>query len=238
MRRFTFRKKLAAGVVAAMTLGGAAAVAVPATSGAVTTIASTRTTLTSSRPVATYTPSGALVARVVSSPTSAGVPTGSVDFAIDGGYFETVALDATGRARMPLTDVFPSFLPGTYTVTATYTGDATHDVSTSASVSQTLVGISETPVTTLTSNAKGLPVFGVRSFTMQSLNPIGCNVTITNATPNTVALAYGTPGAWKRLPFGTIAPGASKGVGVGIAPYTGYFTTTANTASYVAIHCR
>ena len=72
---------------------------------------------------------------------------------------------------------------------------------------------------------------------MSSWNPVGCNVTIVNNTPYALALAYGTPGSWKRLPFGGIAAGASKGVGVGMANYTGYFTTTANLNNYVAIHC-
>jgi hypothetical protein len=232
------RTKIAAGALAAATLGAAAAVTVTISPASAADVAATTTTVSSTRPVATYTPSGSIVARVKSSVAAAGVPTGSVDFSIDGGYYETVALDANGQARMPLTDVFPAFMPGVHTVSADYTGDANHEPSTSATISQTLVGISAPPVTRLTSNAKGLPVFSIRSFTMQSLNPVGCNVTITNNTPNTVALAYGFPGAWKVLPFGTIAPGASKGVGVGIAPYTGYFTTTANTANYVAIHCR
>ncbi len=35
-----------------------------------------------------------------------------------------------------------------------------------------------------------------------------------------------------------LAPGGSAGVGVGMSPYTGYFTTTVNTANYVAIHCK
>jgi len=90
----------------------------------------------------------------------------------------------------------------------------------------------------LTLDANGLPVFNPRSFTLSSVNPIGCNVTILNNTPNVQALAYGTPGAWKRLPGGGIAAGGAKGVGVGIGNYTGYFTTVANTKNYVAIHCR
>jgi hypothetical protein len=39
------------------------------------------------------------------------------------------------------------------------------------------------------------------------VNPVGCNVTIVNNTSGTVALAYGTPGSWKVLPNGAIAPG-------------------------------
>jgi hypothetical protein len=237
MSHLRIRSKLATGALAVATLGAAIVTVAPSPASAAITAATT-TTVSSTRPVATYTPSGAIVAKVKSSVAAAGVPTGSVDFSIDGGYYETVALDARGQARMPLTDVFPAFMPGVHTVGADYTGDATHDPSTSATITQTLVGITEPPVTVLTSNAKGLPAFSVRSFTMQSLNPVGCNVTIRNDTPNTVALAYGFPGTWKVLRGGTIAPGASKGVGVGLAPNTGYFTTTANTANYIAIHCR
>lgn len=226
----------AIGGVATTTATTAAAATTRAT--AVTVPVATTTKLVSSRPTANYGASGALTATVKSAVTGAGIPTGTVDFLVDGSWYWTATLDATGKAKLMLADLYPSNPPGTYQITAQYGGDATHDPSTSAPVAQTLVGITSVPVTNLTSNAKGLPVFSVRSFTLQSTNPVvGCNVTITNNTPNAVALAYGTPGNWKRLPFGGIAPGASKGVGVGIAPFTGYFTTTANTANYVAIHC-
>lgn len=231
------RTRIAATLTAALvTIGGVAASTAPVAA-AVTAPVATTTRLVTSRASVQYGAAGALTATVRSVTTGAGVPTGSVDFLVDGGWYETVALDATGKAKLPFADLYPAFPPGTYQITAQYTGDANHDGSTSAPVAQTLVGITSAPVTVLTSNAKGLPVFSVRSFTLRSANPVGCNVTITNNTPNPVALAYGTPGNWKRLPFGGIAPGASKGVGVSLAPYTGYFTTTANTANYVAIRC-
>lgn len=215
---------------------GSAAVSAPGIT-QVVNVASTTTTLVTSKSSANYGDAGSLTATVKPVAPGAGVPTGSVDFLVDGGWYLNVPLDANGKAKLMFTDLFPAYYPGTYQITAQYTGDANNDVSTSAPLAQTLVGISAPPVTTLTPNVNGLPVFSPRSFTLQSTNPVGCNVTITNNTPNMVALAYGTPGNWKVLPFGSIAPGASKGVGVGIAPYTGYFTTTANTANYVAIHC-
>lgn len=92
-------------------------------------------------------------------------------------------------------------------------------------------------VSTISLNAAGKPVFSPRSFRLRATSANGCNVTITNHTPAAQALVYGFPGTWKRLPFGTIAPGASLGVGIGSAGYTGYFSTMANTGSYVAIHC-
>lgn len=61
-------------------------------------------------------------------------------------------------------------------------------------------------------------------------------MTVTNTTPSTIALTYGTPGAWKRLPFGTIAPGASKGVDVSLAGFTGYFSAMGAKNS-VAVQC-
>ena len=236
-------RKLAAVGLAVASIGGAVATSASAAGAAATRAAAvtlpvaTTTKLVSSRPTANYGASGALTATVKSVVAGAGVPTGSVDFLVDGSWYWTATLDTTGKAKLMLADLYPSNTPGTYQITAEYSGDATHDPSSSNAVAQTLVGISAPPVTTLTLNARGRPVFSPRSFTLQSTNPVGCNVTITNATPNAVALAYGTPGNWKRLPFGGIAPGASKGVGVGIAPFTGYFTTTANTANYVTIRC-
>ncbi len=204
----------------------------------VVAVASTTITLTSSNPNAHYGDAGKITAAVKAVAPGAGVPTGTVDFSVDGGYYWTADLDALGKASLALTDLYPSFYPGTHLVTANYSGDVNDDPSiTAVPLAQTLIGISTTPVTTITLNAGGLPVFTPRSFTLSSWNPIGCNVTIFNNTPNPLALAYGTPGNWKRLPFGGIAPGASRGVGVGLAHFTGYFTTTANLKNYVAIHC-
>ena len=63
-------------------------------------------------------------------------------------------------------------------------------------------------------------------------------MTITNTTSTAIALVYGTSGSWKRLPRGggVIAPGASGGVGVGLADFTGYFRAM-GASNYVAIHC-
>jgi hypothetical protein len=61
-------------------------------------------------------------------------------------------------------------------------------------------------------------------------------VTITNTTTSAFALTYGTPGAWKRLPGGVIAAGASKGVGVGLSNFTGYFSAM-GAANYLTIRC-
>jgi len=146
-------------------------------------------------------------------------------------------LDANGKAVLPLSAIYPAYSPGTYSITASYAGDANYGPSNStAAVAQTLIGISAAPVATITLNAKGQPTFSPNSFTLSSANPVGCNVTITNNTTASIALTYGTPGAWKRLPNGVIAPGASSGVGVGISSFTGYFSAM-GAANYVAVHC-
>lgn len=217
---------------------GAGGSAVSPTLTQTVTMGSTTTSIVSSRPTANYGDAGSITATVKAVAPAAGVPTGSVDFAIDGRYYWTSPLDTTGHARLALADVYPGFGPGAHTVTAAYLGDGDYAPSaTPTAITQTLVGLSVAPVTTLTIGAGGLPVFSIRSFTLRSADPVGCTVTITNSTPTTQSLVYGTPGAWKRLPFGAVAPGGSIGVGVGIAPYTGYFATSANPANYVAIRC-
>lgn len=222
----------------AVPIGIAVGPAGAAGASAVTTPVATTTKLVSSRPLANYGNAGAITATVKSLTTGAGVPTGTVDFSIDGGWYQSVPLDAVGKARLPLADIYPAFFPGPHQVTASYSGDATHDPSEAAAITQTLVGISTAPVSTISLNSRGLPVFTPRTFTLSSVNPVGCNVLLFNNTPSTVLLAYGTPGSWKRLPFGAVGPGQYGSVGVGIAPFTGYFTTTANLANYVTIHCR
>ncbi len=229
---------LTALVAALLAVGVLAAPAGATLTTAVTTPVATSTKLVSSKPLANYGNAGAITATVKSLTTGAGVPTGTVDFSIDGGWYQTATLDAVGKARLPLADIYPAYFPGPHQVTASYSGDATHDPSAAAPITQTLVGISTAPVSTISLNARGLPVFSPRTFTLSSVNPVGCNVLLFNNTPSTVLLAYGTPGSWKRLPFGAVGPGQYGSVGVGMAPFTGFFTTTANLANYVTIHCR
>lgn len=141
------------------------------------------------------------------------------------------------KAILPLATLYPAFSPGTYSITASYTGDANYNTSTAAAaVSQTLIGITQAPVSTLAIDSTGTLAFTPNSSRLSSVNPVGCNVTITNTTPSTVTLVYGTPGMWKRLPGGAIGPGASKGVGVGMSNFTGYFTVP-GAKNYIAIHC-
>jgi hypothetical protein len=200
-------------------------------------LAGTTVSLVSSKPNANYGAAGNVTATVKAVAPATGVPTGTVDFSIDGGWYWTSSLDSRGKAVLSLADIYPAFYPGTYSITATYSGDVNYTASTTpTAIAQTLIGISSPPVTTISLNTKGQVSFSPTSFRLSSANPVGCNVTITNTTSSAVALVYGTPGSWKRLPGGVIAAGASGGVGVGLSNFTGYFSAM-GAANYVAIHC-
>jgi len=227
-------------IAATVALLATLALAAPAARAvAVPSVVDTTTTVRSSKPVAAYGNHGTITATVKSAVRGAATPSDSVDFLIDGQWFWTSDLNATGKAVLPLADVYPSYGPGTYSVTATYAGDAGHNGSSTATpASQTLVGISQEPVSTLSAGAGGKPVFAPSSFRMSSANPVGCNVTIANNTSSQAVLLYGTPGSWKRLPGsgGVIPAGESRGVGVGLSDFTGYFTVL-GAKNHVTIHC-
>ena len=215
--------------------GGAPVVSAPVTQ--TVNPADTTTTITTTRPVGDYFLAGNIIATVRPITPGAGIPTGSVDFSVNGGWFWNAPLDARGRATLPLSAIYPAFAPGTYSITASYTGDANNNNSTTVTpVSETLIGITEAPVSTLAVDSTGKLAFTPNAFRLSSLNPVGCNVTITNTTSLSVRLAYGTPGMWKMLPGGAIGPGASRGVGVSMSNFTGYFTVP-GAKNYIAIHC-
>jgi hypothetical protein len=93
------------------------------------------------------------------------------------------------------------------------------------------------PTTTVSLDAKAQPTFTPRTFTLRTNGTWGCNVTLVNNTATTLALVYGTPGMWKRLPGGVVGPGASTGLGVGMANFTGYFAAMGS-SNHLTIHCR
>jgi hypothetical protein len=198
--------------------------------------ADTAITVVSSSPTADYFKAGNITATVKSVAPAPARPTGSVEFLVNG-WFWSAPLDSTGKATLPLSEVYPSFYPGSYSVTASYSGSADFNGSTTpTAITQTLVGISAPPVSTISLTAKGQPVFTPSSFKLSSANPVGCNVAITNSTPIGVGLLYGTPGLWKVLPGGGIAAGGTGGVGVGLSNFTGYFTVR-GASNYVAVKC-
>jgi hypothetical protein len=199
--------------------------------------ANTTITLASSKPTAEYGQAGKVTATVKPVGSAPLKPTGSVEYFIEEGWFLTALLNTQGKATLTLAEIYPSFLPGTVSITASYSGDENFNPSTTTSpLAQTLVGTTETPVSTITLNEKGQPVFTPSSFKLRSASPVGCNVTIKNDTALGFGLLYGTPGNWKGLPGGGIAAGGLKGVGVSLEHFTGYFTVR-NAANYVKIKC-
>ena len=106
---------------------------------AVATTAATTTTITSTPNPSALGQTVTFTATVSTDPTS-GTPTGSVQFIIDGANFgSAVALGAGGSAS--ITDSALSV--GTHTITATYSGDATHGGSTSDPLTQTVLSVEQ-----------------------------------------------------------------------------------------------
>ena len=86
----------------------------------------TKTTISSTANPATYGEQGDIVATVKSIPPGS-IPTGDVQFFVNGNPFETDSLDAMGKARMPIADLEA----GSYTIKASYLGTADFDASAS-----------------------------------------------------------------------------------------------------------
>lgn len=199
--------------------------------------ADTTIKLVSSRPTAAYGQSGSVTASVRPVAPATSVPTGIVEFLVEGSWFWEEPLETRGKAALPLSAIYPSFYPGPLQITAAYSGDENYNPSsTPTPLVQTLTGLTEAPVSTLALNEKGVPSFSPSSFKLSSAGPVGCNVTIANTTPNGYVLLYGTPGSWKRLPGGGVPAGASRSVGVGLEHFTGYFTVL-GASNFIRIKC-
>ena len=93
------------------------------------------------------------------------------------------------------------------------------------------------PTTTVSPDAKAQPTFTPRTFTLRYKGMWGCNVTLVNNTTTTLALVYGTPDMFRRLPGSVVGPRASTGLEVRMANFTGYFAAMGS-SNYVTIHCR
>jgi hypothetical protein len=105
----------------------------------------TTTTLTTTRNPAYTAQTGGVTARVKGT-AALGVPTGSVDFYVDGQWWWTELLDSTGRAKL----LYANIELGTHTISAVYSGDANYDTSTSADLVQTVLATAPTTVMTYT----------------------------------------------------------------------------------------
>ncbi len=183
------------GVLLAMTVTAAGAlVAGPAEAVSIVASSATTTRLSTTRAVAYNGQPGNVVATVKATTPSGGVPTGSVDFLVDGAVWWTSIVDARGKATLAFADLGP----GTYVLSAAYSGDATHDPSTATS----------TLTQTILPNAPTAAV----SFTPATVAVGGTSRLVVSATNNgptsmpSVALGVVLPG----LPFGVVSlpPGA------------------------------
>jgi len=110
----------------------------------------TTTTLSTTRAISYNGQTGNVVATVKPVAPALGPATGSVDFSVDGSWYWTSSLDAKGKASFPYT----ALTPGTYSITADFTGDANLQPSSSlAPLTQTILpaaptaGLSFTPTT-------------------------------------------------------------------------------------------
>ena len=92
---------------------------------------STTTTVTPSANPTVYAQSVTLTATVT--PSNSGVPTGSASFWASGIFVGTGPLNGSGVAS-----VTSSFVPGSYSITATYSGDSTYLTSTSTAFTETV----------------------------------------------------------------------------------------------------
>jgi hypothetical protein len=109
--------------------------------------ASTSTTLTVSPVAAVFSQPVTFTALVSELAPASGVPTGQVNFSVDGGAAIMCTLNAAGRASLTLNNL----AVGNHSVTAAYVGDISDAGSTSAPVTETVSAAMTS--TTLTSSA-------------------------------------------------------------------------------------
>jgi Bacterial Ig-like domain (group 3) len=131
-----------------------------------TTISSTNLNVLNGKP-------GSIRAKVVAVAPGFGVPTGSVDFYLDPydpanpyPYMPYVPLDATGAA---LFDFSYFYGPGTYTVTAVYSGDTNFGSSVSSTIVQTV--LANAPTASLSYSPEIVTVGGSSTLTVSATNP-------------------------------------------------------------------
>lgn len=194
-------------------------------------LTATTTTLTTSRNPAYTAQAGGITARVKGTP-ALGVPTGSVDFYVDGQWWWTEILDATGRARLAYANVEP----GTHTVSATYSGDANYDTSTSATLTQTVLATA--PTTTLAYTPASVAPGGVSRLVLSATNQtpvnmpnLGMGVLLPAAGVTVVSTppGVGCRRAWPNLFYclTSARPGVTRKIVIDVtAPATSTLLTT------------
>lgn len=119
------------------------------------------TALTTTRAISYNGQAGSVTATVKAVAPAFGTPTGWVDFYVDGSWYWTSPVGTGGKATLD----YLNFSPGTYAITATYTGDVNFDVSASVgSLTQTILanaptaGLTFTPSTVTTGGRSRLVV--------------------------------------------------------------------------------
>ena len=192
----------------------------------------TTTTVTPSLTSAVATQPVTLTAQVTATNSSAGVPTGTVNFVDNGTVLGSGTVSSSGQATLTTT----ALTPGANTITASYSGDGTFSTSNgttsvtvtaaatttvlTSSASTAPFGESITLSATVTAQSPGSgPAFGVVTFTDTTSNTVLGTAT-TNAVSGIATLTLGgptTPGGPAPLPnlsvgthtiVATFAPGA------------------------------
>lgn len=134
------------------------------------TIASTTTTITTTRNPTYSVQAGAITARVRGVAPAVGIPTGSVDFYVDGSWYWTAPVDAMGRAQLTYADLGT----GTWNVTATYAGDLNFDASSSGPIAQQILPTA--PDTTVTYTPATVSTGGTSQLVIAAHNGTGINM--------------------------------------------------------------
>ena len=99
-------------------------------------LGSSTVALTTTRPVSYSGQAGNVTATVKPVAPGFGIPTGSVDFLVDGSWYWTSTVDANGKATLAYSDL----AAGTFAITATYSGDTNFNGSLSvAALTQTIL---------------------------------------------------------------------------------------------------
>lgn len=205
--------------------------------GATVTVPKDPTTTTVS--AATTTPAGgsslAVSATIVASTPGTQLPTGSVNFLLDGTTVATSAI--VPGTPSTATGTIPSITPGTHVLQAVYTGDTYYGTSTSQSVTLT---VSKSPTTitispsTLTPTAGGSMVVtaNISSSNPSTVAPTG-TVTI---TMDGVAVATGTVVPGTPSVANVTVPLVSAGTHVLAGSYSGDSFYTPSNSSTVTIN--
>lgn len=227
---------LLAATTVALGVTATAAQASTATTGAPARLAAaalqaTKTTVTTARNPAYTAQTGGVTAKVKGT-TALGVPTGTVDFYVDGDYWWTEILDTTGKAKL----LYANIMPGTHTISAVYSGDVNYASSTSADLAQTVLATA--PTTTMTFTPASVAPGGVSRMVLAATNqtPVSMpSLAIGLILPPGAAIVSTPPGvgcrrAWPNLFYclTSAKPGATRSIVIDVTAPGAATTITAS----------